>query len=392
MSALEGFITGFAGKLAEDVTKRKEEARDYFNQQVEYARTTGLENRRRVQQTVDANLSIAQQLEQVGVPRELIMAQVNQNPNGLADFYKAVEDLRQSSSEPITPEGWKGMFDVGGSFIAPNEDLATFIRRSLDPIQQAVNTPGFKEDPKGTLMSRLLGFGAMDAARARLDETVIADGLTAGELIRYGDNVVPQRVGGEAVVTLNYDNVPRKDERLNLVELERAQTAIADIAKPLITALQSTEGVVQGQDATAIRDEIVRQFMELPVEGVSEEDVRRLVEIHLRKEGLTIGEAPPAQQDLTGSPESDVEGPPADQTGVDSQTTAQPTTEVPTTSPENLPKVSAPNFTGFPDSFEALDDNGNPIKLTLVRVQENGLALYMDEAGNDVELAPEAFQ
>jgi hypothetical protein len=355
-SAIEGFVTGFAGTLAEGVRERNAEARDYFNKQVEYARTTGLQNRQRVQQAVDANLSIAQQLEQVGVPRELIMAQVNQNPNGLADFYKAVEDLRQSSSEPITPEGWKGMFDVGGSFIAPNEDLATFIRRSLDPIQQAVNTPGFKEDPKGTLMSRLLGFGAMDAARARLDETVIADGLTAGELIRYGDNVVPQRVGGEAVVTLNYDNVPRKDERLNLVELERAQTAIADIAKPLITALQGTEGVVQGQDATAIRDEIVRQFMELPVEGVSEEDVRRLAEIHLRKEGLTISEVAPAPEDLTGGPEGDVEGLPADQTSEGSQVASPPPVEPPTASDEPLSPEermaaeAAYGFTGIVDN------------------------------------------
>lgn len=49
-NAVKGFVQGFAGTLAPIILERKKEARDYFNKQVEYARTTGLQNRQRVKQ------------------------------------------------------------------------------------------------------------------------------------------------------------------------------------------------------------------------------------------------------------------------------------------------------------------------------------------------------
>jgi len=98
-----GFVTGFANSLSEGITKRQEKAQDYFDKQVEFARTRGLENRMGVKRAVEQNLSIARQLEAVGVPKDIIMAQINQNPEGLGDFYTQAEKIRAAAPN-LTPE------------------------------------------------------------------------------------------------------------------------------------------------------------------------------------------------------------------------------------------------------------------------------------------------
>lgn len=326
MSALEGFITGFAGKLAEDVTKRKQEARDYFNKQVEYARTTGLENRRRVRQTVDTNLTIARQLEAAGVPRELIMAQVNMNPGGLNDFYTTAEKIRAEKQRDLTPEEWNTIFRVSGDFKAPDEDLATFITRTYDPISNAVRSPAFEDDPEGSLFASMMGYTAMDEARARLGETVIADGMTADQLIATGD-AMPQRVGGNATVTVDYGAIG--GESLDTRDVQLLDGVITEeLDAEINAATQRGEmTVTEGADATAIRqtviDNVAAIYGNIPVT-----EIERLVDARLRRMGFTFNGTIP-EEDATAAPESGVETPPATTEGGDSQIPQTPSTEAP---------------------------------------------------------------
>lgn len=284
-SAAEGFTRGFAGTLAPIILERKKEAREYFNKQVEYARTTGLQNRQKVKSQADATLSVARQLEQIGVPKEVIMAQVNQDPAGLAEFYTQAQKINGGANAPLTPDQWKDLHDIGGDFKAPDEDLATFIARTYDPIANATQAPGFQQDPKGSWLASMMGFSAMDEARTELGQTQIAEGLTADQLIQYGD-VQPQRIGGTAVVTTNQEALKKLIPEGDLSISE--STAVAKSAEEVVSALENQSAV----DGAAI-----------DIEGLALEDLRTLyptvpearlqsvVRQMMKRRGLPIGDA-----------------------------------------------------------------------------------------------------
>lgn len=358
MSALEGFITGFAGKLAEDVTKRKDEARDYFNKQVEYARTTGLENRRRVRQTVDVNLGVAQQLEAAGVPRELIMAQVNMNPAGLGDFYNTAEKIRAEKEaryqRPLTADEWNSIFKVSGDFKAPDEDLATFITRTYDPITSAIQSPAFEDDPEGSLFASMLGLNAMDRARARLGETVVAEGMTADQLVRMGD-AQPQRVGGNASVTVDYSALG-DEQGLDTREVQLLDGVITEeLDAEIVAATQRGElTVTEGADATKVRQAVIDNVSSIYTD-VSPVEIERLVDARLRRMGFTF-DGTLEEEGAIGDPESDTGTTTPPPGGGGSQIASPPPVEPPTASDEPLSPEermaaeAAYGFTGVVDN------------------------------------------
>lgn len=386
-AAIEGFVTGFAGTLAENVLENKKRARDYFDKQVEYARTTGLQNRQRVRQQVEGATAVARQLEQVGVPREVIMAQINQNPDGVESFYEQAEKIRAKAGRDLTPEEWKAIYKVAGDFKAPDEDIATFISRTYDPIANAAASPDFEEDPEGSLISTMMGFNAMDRARRDLAQTEIADGMTADQLIRYGD-VTPQRVGGNAVVTVDYAGMPpelRDDEsELSITETNSIVSVVEEEVNSALSALESEGLISEGADVTETRDDIVEE-LRLIYPSAPTSQLKLFVDRAIRKARYTVD----GEQPATDAEEAPTE-PLLDPATTPAPTATDAPTEAPTASTGDvpLPRVTAPNNTAFPDTFET----GDGVVLTLVRVNDNGLALYMDQDGNEYELAAEAFQ
>lgn len=304
-----GFIQGFSETLAVGILERRKEARDFFNKQVEYARTKGLENRQRVKSQVDQGISIARQLEAVGVPKDVIMAQINQNPENLGGFYEQVEKIRSGTGRDLTPEEWKAIYKVSGDFQAPDEDLSTFISRTYDPIANAASSPTFADDPQGNLLASMLGFNAMDRARAELSKTEIADGLTAEQLIRYGD-VQPERVGGSAVVTTNYGALGLKDQ-LSISESATIAKGVADSVESVIPLMDDNQ-IAEGQDASSYRDMVIEdvatKFPMIPRSRIEE-----LTNAEFLKRRYTLG----------GSPQEEA---PLD-------------TEMPSTAPETAPET-----------------------------------------------------
>ncbi len=306
--ALEGFVTGFSGTLAPVILERKKEARDFFNKQVEYARTTGLQNRNRVREASNANLSIARQLEQLGVPRDVIMAQINMDPQGLGAFYESSQKIAAKTGRNLTAEEWASISKVGGDFKAPDEDLATFISRTYDPIANAVSAPGFGDDPEGNLIASMMGFSAMDEARAELGRTQIAEGLTAEQLIQYGD-VQPQRIGGNAVVTTDFEGLNKiiPEDGMTISESTAVNNAVVEAVKTAGLMLE------QGSDATAALDNTVTQLQNI-YPTVPRQTLETLAGQEFISRGYTLGgsETPAEGEEgvvpTEGSPE--IEGPP----------------------------------------------------------------------------------
>jgi hypothetical protein len=359
MSAIEGFLTGFANVAASNILERKKEARDYFNKQVEYARTTGLQNRQRVREQADTALSVARQLEAAGLPREIIMAQINQDPTNLSGFYDQAEKIRANAAaagRQLTADDWNAIYKVAGEFKAPDEDLSTFIARTYDPIANAVADPSYEEDPEGSLWASMMGYNAMDRARADLSRTEIAEGLTAEQLIRYGD-VTPQRVGGRATVVTDYAALPSRDEELSVTERTALINRTDEMTEAAISRLEEQQGAaIAGMDITPLRDAIVAEMRDLyPM--ASEETLRTFVNSAIRSRNYAVD----TQQPATG-PETVVEAPPP----------SLPTEGSPEAPPASSPPPSASTeVSGEPLSpeerlaaqtglgYESIKDNGN---------------------------------
>lgn len=355
-AAIEGFVTGFAGTLAENVLENKKRARDYFDKQVEYARTTGLQNRQRVRQQVEGATTIARQLEQVGVPREVIMAQINQNPDGVGSFYEQAEKIRAKAGRDLTPEEWKAIYKVAGDFKAPDEDIATFISRTYDPIANAAASPDFEEDPEGSLISTMMGFNAMDRARRDLAQTEIADGMTADQLIRYGD-VTPERVGGNAVVTVDYTGMPPElrdapEDELSITETNAVVTKVDEEVKTALGVLEGEGLISEGADVTETRDDIVEE-LSLIYPSVSTDKLKLFVDRAIRKFRYTVdGEAAPT--DAGGASTE----PLLDQATTPAPTATEAPTEAPTASDEPLsPEERMAAETGL--GYEDIQNNGD---------------------------------
>lgn len=201
----EGFAQGFFNTLSDNMEVRKTEARDYFNKQVDIARTAGVANRNRVNAAVNESVTIARQLEAMGVPKDIIMAQANMDPASLSILYDQVTKMRSASAVPLDEKAYRSVFELSGDYAAPDEDFATFFSKMFNPIVEATNNDpeGFKSNPKGTIWANAFGFNQMDRARAKLAETEVAPGLTAEQAIAYGDTITPNRPNGNSTVTVN---------------------------------------------------------------------------------------------------------------------------------------------------------------------------------------------
>lgn len=371
----KGFVTGFANQLNRDISGRLQRADQFFEEQVKLARETGVKNRRRVQEQVGQYTTLAKQLQQIGVPKEIIMAVANQDPATLTGFYETVNKAR-ASGIPLTPEFFNDVVEVGGDFKAPDEDYNTFFSRIFDPLASNYNADpeSFERDRKGNIIATLMGFDAMETAQRRLGKTEIIDGLTADQLLDYQDENYRGRPYGESVVTFNPAGIPQAPEGLDLREAGFLTEALEEIETAVGVKLSESQEYDLNTEEDRIRFEADKQ--------------RLVVEEYTKR----FGQFPAAMDYLTK-----VLGP----VGV---LAPEPITEetLPTTEEEiSDPTEVTPTETLVEDVEKTLEkvDNGpiNPSierDLTIVEVEGKRYELvgpdgpnnsiYVDEEGNEV--------
>jgi hypothetical protein len=236
MSFAEGFVTGFANTLADGINDRTKIARDYFQKQYEIATTVGLENHRKVAQQVDVSVKTAKQLQQMGVPKDIIMAVASQDPLGLTDFYSDVARA-QEAGIALDQSFFDDFVQVSEGFKAPDEDFYTFFKKALTPIQRAAQADpdGFKRDRKGGIFAAMMGADPYGRAQDKLDNTIVIDGLSASDLAAYGKDYTPSGVEGAPTVTYDYGTVAErkakeKNNDLSISEINSIDKTIEDKA------------------------------------------------------------------------------------------------------------------------------------------------------------------
>jgi len=372
----EGFATGFFNKVSEGMDTRQADARDYFNKQVETARTLGLENKRRSSAMIDESVSVAKRLQAMGVPKDIIMAQANMDPAGLGDFYTQVEKLRLEANVPVDEDFFRSVYKLSGTFQAPDEDFNTFFSKIYGPIVQAAkeDPEGFKQDPEGSIWARAFGGNAMDKARAKLATTEVVPGMTAEEAIAQGDTPRPNKVGGDSFVTVDPDALKvatKSPKTLSPTDMATIQKMFEEQFENVRTELTSIYNTDENPEALEDLNVASRAAAYKAVEeqfAGNEDYLSYLRSVYrLDEEGLPIGmdaptaptegaTEPPPEEATTDAPEASaaVEAPP------------RPVTEPAAETGEN---PSVPNIT-------TVDGKGNTITLVFVSNNMDGTATY----------------
>lgn len=204
MSSLaKGFGIGFANTLSDNIQKRKSDADDYYNKQLEIAQTYGVKNRVANNAKMQESVSLAKQLVAKGVPQNVVMAIANQNPEDLSGFASTVQKLQMEGVD-TTPEFFEGLVEIHGELDTGGRTLEQLFKDIYGPISNnaKANPEAFKEDPKGSLLATIMGYNAQEKAVQRLEDTEVMDGYTAGELLR-AENAGVSKPLGDTTVTIN---------------------------------------------------------------------------------------------------------------------------------------------------------------------------------------------
>ncbi len=232
----DGFITGFADTLATGINDRNKIAQDYFQKQYEIATTVGLQNHRKVEQQVEGSVKLAKQLQQMGVPRNIIMAVASQDPQGLGDFYDMVAGAQQSGV--VLDEAFFNDFvTVSKDFQAPDESFESFFGKAFRPVARAAaeNPEGFQQDRKGGIFAAMVGADPYGRARRQLDETIVVDGLSASDLLQYGENYQAPGVENGATVTFDYSKAKAsKEGSLSVAEIKSLDEQIESTIERIV--------------------------------------------------------------------------------------------------------------------------------------------------------------
>lgn len=202
MSGAQGFLKGFFNATASSIKEKKDQADDYFNQQMELAHKVGMQNHAKRQELMRGGVMTAERLLSVGVPKNIVMSVANQNPDDLENLYKEVTTMQRQGVQ-FTPEVWDSIVEVKGE-VDPNMSMQEFFSQVYGPLQanMRADPESFRLDPKGSVWATMMGANAMDRARSRLDTTEVVDGLSASDVLRT--DLSPRRVT-DASASFNFN-------------------------------------------------------------------------------------------------------------------------------------------------------------------------------------------
>ena len=198
-----GFVQGFLGTTAAHIKERKDDADEYFRNQLELARTRGLKNKDMTQQLINSKLTVAKQLQQIGVPPDLVMSIAKQNPDDLEATLDLVQKLQMEGAQLDEPF-YRDIIQTSKDYKAPDEDMSTFIANLYKPVR--ANPEAFNDDREGGLFATMLGTNARQKAMDKLESTIVSDGMSAADLLAYSDSPTPNTVGAPTV-TIDYGGV-----------------------------------------------------------------------------------------------------------------------------------------------------------------------------------------
>lgn len=386
---MTGFLTGFANTLNKNIQEKEQISRDYFQKQYELATTVGLENHRRVEEEVKNSTKLAKQLQQMGVPKNIIMAVASQDPMGLQDFYADIAKA-QASGIVLDEAFFSDFVEVSKDFQAPDEDFYAFFKRTLSPItaQAAADPEAFKKDRKGGIVAALFGGDPYEEANRKLAETPVIEGLSAADLLKYSKGASPAGSGQSPTVTYDYSAIARPKEAgtLTISEIGQLDKAFEETWK---TLWAGGEGVSKEEAQLKAVDAMLKKYGEDPealdyLTTLREELSAVITESPLEEGAPTLQEL--SDLGIDGAPnEPPATAPETAPTAPVEETATTPAPEAEEASPEPAPAASGP-----------IDPEGEGLILITIkghdwfwwRNNSDGTVTYSDENGEELVLDP----
>jgi hypothetical protein len=367
MSNFKSFLTGFMDQTSDNIRKRKDEAQNYFQEQLEIARTRGLAQRDKMNASMNASLGVAKQLVQVGVPKDLVMSIANQNPDDLPDFLNMIQGL-QAKGLRTDPDFFRGLAKTSGTFKAPDEDMGSFFKRLFEPLNTSEGSvDNINHDPEGSLWAQMMGYDAMNRAHRRLDNTEIFDGASAGDLIRGQYQTDISHPYGDSTVTFDYNK---------LGDATR-QAALANKVESPLTTQEAIQ--IQNQFDQIVTQTRIEAGQHLKETGgdegmINEDDIRRqAAKLMFEESGIPaskLGQIPGIVKWYTPEePDTGAVSPPT----APPATTATPVAPAPITAPQQAPTASTE---GKPigRGWTFVKDNGDGTSI----ITKNGKSVTID--------------
>jgi len=184
MSAFEAFIGSFAKDTATNINNRKDKAENYYDQQMERARTVGAENLAKRRERLRGLTSISNNLmNTANMPEDVLRAVANEGPEALNKAYE-IYDMAAKAGKEVDESFWRDVYKFTKEVKPSDQPLSEFLGQvaGLMPanLKATEKTGG---DPFSAFVSSGMGYNAMDEAADRLETTEVADGYSARELI-----------------------------------------------------------------------------------------------------------------------------------------------------------------------------------------------------------------
>ncbi|MCP4493070.1 MAG: hypothetical protein GY820_38095, partial [Gammaproteobacteria bacterium] len=248
MADWQAFATAFLTDTAGYINERKDKAAEYEDKLREDAERNRASVQRK-QMMMGSAKSIAEGLLQLGATEELIRSAAASGPTGLTDLNRAFQEASTRFGPDFVKENPEIVNEIARTSATPEElGLAGESKTTLDEFMRstyglAAPTPDSYKAEETNLFGRLMGYGAKDQARQRLDSEIAYDGysyldlqeaarsaeytsLVPGASVQYG---APKVFSSEAMVdeSQEYQRIIRSLEATDEYSTLSARATIA---------------------------------------------------------------------------------------------------------------------------------------------------------------------
>ena len=203
------FAEGFFTTASENIGRRTERAENYFEQQMERARTTGMNQLSQRRQRRDQIEGLAVQLrENAQMPEDIVRALVSEGPEALQSAVRIYSDSAQGGV-PLSEEFWRSAYPMVQQMAVDTDTPFTELldrTTGLYPnnLEATLETGG---DPFSAFVSSALGLNAMDRARSRLQREQVASGFSAADLLALESRPQHERAFSTTGLGPNLQNI-----------------------------------------------------------------------------------------------------------------------------------------------------------------------------------------
>lgn len=362
MSAFEAFATGFLTETARNINVRKDQADDYFQQQMERARTRGADALATRKNNLNNLTNVANTLRtQANMPEDVLRVVINQGPETLQQVQE-IYNTAASKGQALTEDFWRNVVDFSTTVKPEDQSLNDFLSETVGLFGNNLEaTSGEGGDPFSAFMASGLGLNAMDKARERLDQEEMFGGYTAGDLLAMESRPEFSNPLGTTDATIDLTAASNQLDSLDPLSVTEVQGVNKYFADTLMD-IKSTESAKP--DGTGID-------WSTP-EG--EATIRRMAAERVLEE---MGES------ALGSPL--IFGLLNDQTITETELPPEVTTEVDPLTATGKPPIEDTVATE-PMQYKPGDvvQGDNNEVYTVVRTDEQGQLVLMDKDGNEV--------